>query len=368
MRLAAAVILLLATPAAAQRAWFTHVPPAEAPEGQAVTIEATIDQAWGSTLQLRFRAIGERTWRSEPFQRGTEEGAWRATIPAELVRAPGFEYFVVGAGKDGALETHFASEAAPHQVMVYLDQKTLLREQELVRVRRRYARARLSAEIVDFGKREAMVPGVGMREFQDYYRRLEAEFMYRVLRFPLHSMRFGVSHLLGATPGFEEPDPMGGTIDNPDCDLGVTCTTDVEAGYRAGGWVEFRLRLGSVVELDARGIVSGTPAGVNVGARFEGRIGAERGTHVALGWEGIIDTGFDVFMRLGWDTVPRFPMSTTISITTMPSPARDPAVRLVYDVLYPMDNGLAVGARLGYQARDQGIGGVTAGLNLSLDF
>src|SRR5687768_7637513 len=112
--------LSVSAPAAAQqRAWFTHVPPAEAAQGQDVTIEATIDQAWEATLELRFRAIGDATWRGEPFQRGSEEGAWRATIPAAVVRAPGFEYFVVGAAKGGKLETHFASEAFPHQVMVY---------------------------------------------------------------------------------------------------------------------------------------------------------------------------------------------------------------------------------------------------------
>jgi hypothetical protein len=61
-------------------------------------------------------------------------------------------------------------------------------------------------------------------------------------------------------------------------------------------------------------------------------------------------------------------MAATIAITNMPSSHRAPAVRLLYDVSYPFANGLRVGLRAGYQARDEGIGGATLGINSSWEF
>jgi hypothetical protein len=115
-------------------------------------------------------------------------------------------------------------------------------------------------------------------------------------------------------------------------------------------------------------MVQATPVGFNVGGRGELRIGPEQGSHVALGGEAVVDVGSMAFFRLGWDTVPALPMAATIELTDFPATHRATAVRLIYDVGHPFANGLRVGARVGYQARDQGIGGATLGTNLSFEF
>jgi hypothetical protein len=105
-----------------------------------------------------------------------------------------------------------------------------------------------------------------------------------------------------------------------------------------------------------------------VGCRAEFRVGVEAGTHIALGTEVILDVGTAGFLRLGWGTVPGFPMAATVEITDFPAPHRATGVRLLYDVYHELPAGFRVGVRAGYQARDQLIGGATLGLRTALEF
>jgi hypothetical protein len=111
-----------------------------------------------------------------------------------------------------------------------------------------------------------------------------------------------------------------------------------------------------------------TQTGFNVGGRAELRIGDSEGTHLGMGLETIADVGTGGLVRLAWSTVPGFPMAATVEVTDFPASHRDTAVRLVYDVARPFPGGFRVGARVGYQARDQLVGGITLGLNTSLEF
>jgi hypothetical protein len=196
----------------------------------------------------------------------------------------------------------------------------------------------------------------------DRYLRIDADFTYRVLRFPLHSLRFGYTRLVGQVPESSRGD-------DGSCD-GATdasmCTFD--AGFKVGGWFEIGLQLVDGVNLDARGMVMATSEGFNIGGRGEFRLGYREATHVAVGAEVVADTGATGFFRLGWGTVPRFPMSATVEVTNLPATHRATGVRLIYDVYHPMDEGFTVGLRVGYQARDQLIGGVSGGLTMAYDF
>lgn len=346
------VLLFAAADAAAEEpAAFHHLPPAQALNGQPLILEAQIERAWAATIEIRFRAIGDATWRAATFQRGAED-AYRVTVPADAVRAPGFEYYIVGTATGGQTSEHFASAHDPHRVAVHEDETTIQRKEELARVHGRRARARVSTEYVDFGARDFGAVG----DVADFYYRIDADFTYRLLRFPLYQLRFGFMRLRGETPVTER----GG-----ECAAGMECAQD--AGIDAG-WFEVRLRAHPLVELDLRGMLTATRESFNPGGRVEARIGPETGSHVALGAEYLADTGSAAFLRLGWDTVPRFPMAATIELTDFPSSHRAAAVRLIYDVAYPMDDGFRIGGRVGYQARDQRIGGVSGGVNVSLDF
>ena len=197
---------------------------------------------------------------------------------------------------------------------------------------------------------------------RDRYLRIDLDFSYRILRSPLHSLRFGYTRLVGETPRSERGDDGSCPAGTPreDCAL--------SAGFRVGGWFELRFQSRSGAAFDARGMVMATPEGFRIGGRGELRLGREYGSHLAVGGEFVADTGSTGFVRLGWGTVPNMPMAATVEVTTLPASHRALAVRLVYDVARRFDGGLLVGARVGYQARDQLIGGVSAGVNVALDF
>jgi hypothetical protein len=349
--LATSILLAAAGSARANapaRVW--HVPPAEATAGEALPLEALVDRAWESTLELRFRPVGVERWAGAQFELGADR--YIATVPAETMAPPGIEYFIVGRGADGSASAHFASADAPHRVMVYEDTAAVRVQRELDRVEGRRARVRVAAEWVDYGARKL---GPNGELVPDSYYRVDASFMYRLFKFPLYSLRFGYSRLRGDTPLSERGAPC------PD-------PCEVDAGFSAGGWFELRWRLARRAELDTRLMGQATPDGFNFGVRTVARLGDEDGSHVALGYEGIVDVGSAYFFRLGWDTVPALPMAATVELTDFPATHRATGVRLIYDIAHPMDNGLRIGARVGYQARDEGIGGATVGGNVGFEF
>ncbi len=96
----------------------------------------------------------------------------------------------------------------------------------------------------------------------------------------------------------------------------LPCTA--EAGYKVGGWFELGVAAVEGVRFDARVIVMATQTGFKVGGRLEARLGVLDGSHVALGVESMADVGMNGFFRLGWATVPGFPMAATVEITDMP--------------------------------------------------
>jgi hypothetical protein len=333
-----------------------HVPPGSVEVDQPVHLAATVDRAWQATLEVHYRPAGAPGWRSAPFERDGS-GEYLATLPAEIARPPGFDYYIASVGKGGARRAHFASAADPHRVQVAESTAMVDRRRELGLYHDRRARVHTAFEWVDFGRR-TIQPGASV---PDHYYRVDIDASFRVLRFPLHTLRFGYVRLLGTTPETERGPGDCLTLD-PDADCKIA------AGLRAGGWVEVRLRLLRALDLDVRGMVQATQDGFNVGTRDELRIGSELGSHVALGVEAIADIGTAVFFRLGWDTVPRLPMAATIELTDFPASHRGMGLRLIYDIALPLDNGVRVGLRAGYQARDQRIGGVTLGGSLALDF
>ncbi len=102
-------------------------------------------------------------------------------------------------------------------------------------------------------------------------------------------------------------------------------------------------------------------------ARASGE-GIADGNHLAFALEYMADVGTVASFRLGWATVPKVPMAMTVEVTDLPSSMRATGVRLLYDAFYPLPTGLRLGGRLGYAARDQIIGGLSAGVNASYDF
>lgn len=340
---------------AAETVQVRHLPPAEAEPGRALTLVAEIARGWEATLRVHYRPVGEQRWQTATFRRLDREH-YSAEIPATQVQPPGVEYYLVRA-RDNQVTPSFASGDHPHRVHVYASAETVWRDRELRHYHGRRARVRAATEWVDFGSRP-----VNGGTINDRYLRIDLDFSYRILRSPLHSLRFGYTRLVGETP--VGPRGAGGS-----CPVGTPAEEcELSVGFRVGGWFELRFQSDSGAALDARGMVMATPEGFQVGARGELRLGRELGSHVAAGAEIVADTGTTGFFRLGWGTVPKLPMAATIEVTNLPASHRDLAVRLIYDVARRFEGGVLVGVRVGYQARDQLVGGVSAGLNMALDF
>jgi len=331
-----------------------HIPPSEAAPDTALELAVSVDQAWEATLEIRYRPVGTGAWQSATFTR-READEYVVTIPAAAMQPPGIEYFLISTGE--VTYSHFASPEMPHRVNVFRDAVEVRRDEHLARHQNHRAQVHTAAEYVDYGSR-----AIAGKEIPDRYYRIDVDVGYRVLRFPLATLRFGYTHLIGETPN-------GGRGDDGRC-MPTTPDADCifEAGLKGGGWFELHFILRDGIEVDTRGMVMATQEGFNVGGRTELRLGDSQGSHFGLGAEIIADVGMAGYFRLGWGTVPGFPMAATVEVTNFPAPHRAAAVRLFYDVARPLGNGMKVGARVGYQARDQQIGGATAGLNASFDF
>jgi hypothetical protein len=348
MRLALiTTLVLLAAPARAESV--RHLPPAEATAGAPLEIVAEVARAWESTLTLHYRPVDAGAWSTAAFTR-TEEDAWRAVVPGEAIAWPGVEYYIdsVAPGEGAAVTPEFASAAAPHTVRIVRTKNEIRRERDLARVDQRRSRIHVAGEYVDYGRRD---------DLRDAYYRIDADFAYRLLTYPLEQIRFGYARMLGDVPNSELEAPP---VTEPERTKHV--------GFKVGGWFEVRLGVGDGVDLDARGMVLATDVGFAVGGRGELRFGVEDGNHVAVAVEAIQDIGTTTGFRLGWATVPRLPMAATVEVTDMPSEIRATGVRFVYDIAFPMTEGTRIGGRIGYQARDADIGGISGGANLTMDF
>jgi hypothetical protein len=347
-----------AAPAAAGT--IRHLPPAEAAPARPLEVTAEVGAGWDATLTLHYRPMtGAGAWSTAAFTR-SEPTEWRAEVPAEAVVWPGVEYYIdsVGPGEAAAVVPEFASADDPHGVRIVRGRHDLRRERELARVDHRRSRVHVAGEMIDYGSRQLGAPYGRVR---DAYYRIDADFAYRLLAYPLEQIRLGYTRMIGDVPNTLRDDPDGcPAVDPPDCSL--------RAGFKVGGWFELRFGVGDGVDIDARAMVMATNVGFGVGGRGELRFGNEDANHVAVGAEALQDIGATGFFRLGWATVPQLPMAATVEVTDLPSEVRAAGIRFVYDVGLPLGPGLRIGGRIGYQARDADVGGLSGGGNLTVDF
>jgi hypothetical protein len=317
-----------------------HVPPADAPQAAPLELvtEAT---ATAPQLVAHVRAIGASVFTPIELVR-KDDAHWVAIIPAASLSAPGLEYYL-SAGD----EPVFASPTWPHVVHVALDAETERRNRDLVRSAGHRSRIHTIGEWVDYGSRTT-----GSTKLADSYYRVDADFSYHLWAYPLEEIRVGYTRLLGSSQAMTCPVSP--------------CTTEV--GFKVAGWFEIGLAPTEGLHLDARAMVMATAAGFAVGGRGELRLGDRDASHIAVGAETMADVGSDGYFRLGWATVPRFPMAATVEVTNVPASDRATGVRLYYDVGHEVGGGVRLGVRLGYAARTQQVAGITGGVGATVDF
>ncbi|MFN0250565.1 MAG: hypothetical protein ACKV2T_27040 [Kofleriaceae bacterium] len=314
----------------------THVPPAEATAGTEIELFADAPPA-SPTLVVHYRAHGKDA--SRPFQTielvRKDGSQWVAVVPATSVTAPGLDYYITS----GA-QPVFASASWPHTMPVTVTRAAERRTRDLARVEGRRSRVNTSFEWVEFGTRKDR----NGDDVLDRYFRVDADFSYRLLAYPLEELRVGYTGLCG---------------DQLDCS---------DKGFKVGGWFELGLGVVEGVRVDGRVMVMATEQGFALGGRVEGRLGVRDASHIAMGVEHLADVGTSGFFRLGWGTVPNTPMAATVEISQIPDENRAAGVRLYYDVARYIGGGFRAGVRVGYAARNQEVAGFTGGLNALVDF
>jgi hypothetical protein len=268
------------------------------------------------------------------------DSQWVAIVPATAIAAPGLDYYITAGD-----QPVFANASWPHTMPVMVTATSERRSRDLVRAENRRSRVHTSFEYVEFGTTTER----GNKVLDRYYR-IDADFSYRLLAYPLEELRVGYTRLIG------EVDAMCGE-DN--------CN---DKGFKVGGWFELGLGVVEGVRLDGRAMVMATEQGFALGGRLEGRLGVRDASHIAMGVETLADVGTSGFFRLGWGTVPKTPMSATVEISQVPDEDRNAGVRLYYDIARTFGSGFRAGVRVGYAARNQEVAGFTGGANLLVDF
>lgn len=360
-----ATCVALSTGGVARADGVRHLPPAETTAGEELVLAADLARASERALVVRYRPLGATSWSELAFARAGDR-TWEAHIPAADVVPPGLEYFLVttapastagAAGAASADVDEVGSAIAPLVVAVEDSPRALRRARDLARAHGHLWRVRVAGELVDYGGRRD-----GGVEVPDHYYRVDADVSYRLLAYPLEEIRFGYTRLEGTVPNAPRalPPVCQSQPDGADCRF--------SAGYKVGGWFELGLAPVEGVRLDVRGLFMANQEGAAFGGRGELRVGVADGNHLALGVEYQEQVGTTGYFRLGWLARPRLPMAATVEVTDLPASVRSAGVRMVYDVFYPLPSGLRLGARAGYAARDQLIGGATGGLSASYDF
>lgn len=331
--------------AASALAGILHVPPASGTAGHELELVAEAPPT-APTLAAHVRRPGEATFERLELAR-RPDGNWVAVVPSRLTTQPALEYYLT-AGETAV----FATAEAPHHLPVTADRTTERRQRDLRRVHGHRSRIHVGGEWVDYGTTKIRFIE-NPTDLVDRYYRIDADFSYRLLAYPLEEIRVGYTRLLGETQSSQ-------------CSEFEPCTGD--AGYKVGGWFELGLAPVEGLRFDARLLVLATQSGFKVGGRGELRVGVLEGNHVAIGAESMADVGTSAHFRLGWGTVPDLPMSATVEVTDLPDDDRDSGVRLYYDIARAFGPNLHLGLRAGFAARTQRSAGYTLGANAVVDF
>ena len=314
-----------ATAPAKPRALVVHVAPISAEAGQPIELEAMIDSPFAEQLDVRWRPIGDSTWRDVRFERSSA-GGWFASLPAAA--SPGIEYYIRGVDQTGTETAHFASQAAPHVVRV--DPSLLDR---LGSLDREWLAGRLdhvSFDVVahDFGNRY---------DLADWFVRGELVYSHDLLR-ELHQVGFGFGSIGGRTPVNRMAADAGGQ--------------DIWHSMNYG-FGQVRIRLHPSFFVDGRVGLGVSHEGFSGLGRAQLTFGKPWRSCVSVGGEYIGDLGPSAWVRLQWDTAWPLLMGASVVRSDLPGAIVDPAgLYIAYDVAYQLADRLTLRAQLSYGARD----------------
>ncbi len=289
---------------------------------------------------LYYRLVGEESYRHTSFG-AVGDTTLLAHIPGPAVLEPGVEWFAEVRDDTDAMATVGGAAARPVRIAVSdrPDPHVIIGRSEVA----------LLAEYVDF------YAGSGA----DRYFHGESDFLYRIQRDVLYSMRVGAGTYQGRSGKTSELDELGK-------DKAIQASAPV--GYNFG-YTELEFRLSPVFAVMTRGQVGVDYLGLAAGMEGRIRLGREAGTSLDVGAARVGRIGARYHLGLAWNTVEAIPMAASVELTDLPGVAglesasiEDYGVRLAYDARYAFSDNVELGARVGWALRNIDHAGPTAGL------
>ncbi len=306
----------------APRTLVVHIAPDESPVGAPIALEAMLDAPYAEAVVVRWRPIGDASWRDAAFERSST-GGWYAMLPP--ASPPGVEYYIRGTDGSGAEVDHFASANAPHRVSVEPSVDDQLEVLDRARSAERTEEIAFDVMEHDFGNRYG---------HDDSYVRGELVYTHRLLRF-LHEVGFGFGSIQGNTPDMDGPS-----------------ATSVGRGVRYG-FGQIRVRFHPSVFFDGRLGLGVSQTGFEQNVRGALTFGKPWRSNVSVGGEYFGDLGGSAFMRLQWDTAPPVLMGASIVRTDLPGSMISPiGLYVAYDVAFKVIDRVTLRGQVSYGGRD----------------
>ncbi len=279
----------------------------------------------------------------------SDASVYVATVPAELMKAPGFSYAIEIEHVNGSRIAAFASRALKHPVTIIEDITDTRERALLARLGGRRSILSVGGEYVGFGQNvsnRAIPCGEKQLEckadedytptIDEHYYRVEAGYTYRSLRTVSEfGFRLGVLRGRSLKP------------------LTVYESDKYDVGLNFGA-ARVRFRLLDLWQVEGELLTSITEEGFSSGFNIATHIGDPYGTKLILGFERLGLTGVTfgnrIFSRMDIVSGSRLLVSPIIEITDMPN-ARTFGVRLLAELSVKISDGFSEQLRGGYQER-----------------
>lgn len=318
----------------------SFVPPKEAYAGASLRI--ALELRAGSTSAILYaRAASPAPFAAIAMQRAGD-GYFEAQVPATVVQAPSFEYFIETTGDDGKPLGAVGSPSAPMTVTVD-DMPTP------------YVKVPIQAQFgvwTDFAS-------FSTKHLNDWTSQTEGVF----------GVRFGDTGVRALRSGFGVYRGVGGAIDELDVQGKDPRSVGLTYGY-----LETEIAPISLLSFVVRGIGGLGQNGVDGGIQAFVRIGNDLKTNLLLGGEGISGVGLRAIAQLEWSAAPRWPILFRSEVTNQPAGATatnfDPlqasgraevGVRLIAQAGFKVTDHLTIALRGSYQGRSINHAGPGAG-------
>ncbi len=310
---------------------FRHDAPTLVPPGVPLTLSVFAPAPLAKPL-LMYRLAGERTYVALPF-RAQPDSYYIVAIPADVVQAPGVEYYIVVDAPDGPRQLAFATPEEPARVDVE-------------------GRFNETAELARYGVRDEvstdgeLVSYSSASGVRDYYYRAEGDYLHRIFG-TVYSMRFGAGYLHGVA------------VD------ATSMATNVGFLY---AYSEAELRSATIpIAFIPRVIFGVNDSGVGGGFEARVRLGDELGMNFEGGVTVLSQLGFETFTSLTLHPLERTTIALAAYLENLPL-ANELGFRSYADLRYRVARATSLMVRLGVAARSIDTIGPDVGLGVALGF